>query len=103
MVLLALILAAGFAWFPRGKGSIADAEREAQALASRGDRPRKPSFVAALWLQRDPSLRSLRTVSAGPEFESPAVYQNFFKNFGRDASDFATTLPELYVTMCSNR
>ena len=34
MVLLALVLAAGFAWFPRGKGSIADAEREAQALAS---------------------------------------------------------------------
>jgi hypothetical protein len=33
-VLLALILAAGFAWFPRGKGSIADAEREAKALAS---------------------------------------------------------------------
>jgi EmrB/QacA subfamily drug resistance transporter len=35
MVLLALVLAAGFAWFPRGKGSIADAEREAQALASK--------------------------------------------------------------------
>ena len=34
MVLLALVLAAGFAWFPRGKGSIADAEREAQAIAS---------------------------------------------------------------------
>ena len=34
MVLLALVLAAGFAWFPRGKGSIADAEREAQALES---------------------------------------------------------------------
>jgi hypothetical protein len=34
MVFLALVLAAGFAWFPRGKGSIADAEREAQALAS---------------------------------------------------------------------
>jgi hypothetical protein len=27
-------LAAGFAWFPRGKGAIADAEREAQALES---------------------------------------------------------------------
>ena len=26
--------AAGFAWFPRGKGAIADAEREAQALES---------------------------------------------------------------------
>ena len=35
MVLLALVLAAGFAWFPRGKGSIPDAEREAQALASK--------------------------------------------------------------------
>jgi MFS family permease len=34
MVFLAVVLAAGFAWFPRGKGSIADAEREAQALAS---------------------------------------------------------------------
>jgi hypothetical protein len=32
MVFLALVLAAGFAWFPRGKG--ADAEREARALAS---------------------------------------------------------------------
>ena len=34
MVSLALVLTAGFAWFPRGKGAIADAEREAQALAS---------------------------------------------------------------------
>ena len=34
MVFLALVLAAGFAWFPRGKGAIADAEREAQALES---------------------------------------------------------------------
>ena len=34
MVFLALVLAAGFAWFPRGKGAIADAEREAQAIAS---------------------------------------------------------------------
>jgi MFS family permease len=34
MVLVALVLAAGFAWFPRGKGAITDAEREAQALAS---------------------------------------------------------------------
>jgi hypothetical protein len=34
MVLLALVLAAGFAWFPRGTGSIAAAEREAQALGS---------------------------------------------------------------------
>jgi predicted MFS family arabinose efflux permease len=34
MVLLAIVLAAGFAWFPRGKGAIADAERKAQALAS---------------------------------------------------------------------
>jgi MFS family permease len=34
MVFLALVLAAGFAWFPRGKGSIADAEREAKTLAS---------------------------------------------------------------------
>src|SRR5262245_56378349 len=34
MVLLALVLAAGFAWFPRGKGAIADAEREARALES---------------------------------------------------------------------
>jgi hypothetical protein len=32
MVFLALVLAAGFAWFPRGKG--ADTEREARALAS---------------------------------------------------------------------
>ena len=34
MVLLSLVLAAGFVWFPRGKGSIADAERGAKALAS---------------------------------------------------------------------
>ena len=34
MVFLTLVLAAGFAWFPRGKGAIADAEREAQALES---------------------------------------------------------------------
>jgi EmrB/QacA subfamily drug resistance transporter len=34
MVFVAVVLAAGFAWFPRGKGSITDAEREAQALAS---------------------------------------------------------------------
>src|SRR5262245_17744676 len=32
MVFLALVLAAGFAWFPGGKGSIADAERESIAL-----------------------------------------------------------------------
>jgi hypothetical protein len=34
MVSLALVLAAGCAWFPRGEGAIADAEREARALAS---------------------------------------------------------------------
>jgi hypothetical protein len=34
MGLLVFVLAAGFAWFPRGKGSVADAEREAKALAS---------------------------------------------------------------------
>jgi hypothetical protein len=34
MVFLTLVLAAGFAWFPRGKGAIADAEREARALES---------------------------------------------------------------------
>src|SRR5262245_36871038 len=34
IVFLALVLAAGIAWFPRGKGSIADAEREARALTS---------------------------------------------------------------------
>src|SRR5262245_5990853 len=34
MVLLSLVMAAGFAWFPPGKGAIADAEREAKALAS---------------------------------------------------------------------
>ena len=34
MVLVALALAAGFVWFPRGKGAITDAEREAKALAS---------------------------------------------------------------------
>jgi hypothetical protein len=33
-VFLAVVLAAGIAWFPRGSGSIADAEREARALAS---------------------------------------------------------------------
>jgi MFS family permease len=32
IVFLALVLAAGFAWFPRGKGSIAGAEREPIAL-----------------------------------------------------------------------
>jgi MFS family permease len=31
---LAVVLAAGIAWFPRGSGSIADAQREARALAS---------------------------------------------------------------------
>jgi len=34
MVFLALVLAAGFAGFPRGKGSIADAEREAKRIES---------------------------------------------------------------------
>jgi hypothetical protein len=34
MGLLVFVLAAGFAWFPRGKGSVADAEREAKALGS---------------------------------------------------------------------
>jgi len=34
MVLLGLVMAAGFAWFPRGRGSTADAEGEAKALAS---------------------------------------------------------------------
>jgi hypothetical protein len=34
IVFLALVLAAGIAWFPRGRGSIADAEHEARALAS---------------------------------------------------------------------
>jgi hypothetical protein len=34
MVFLALVLAAGFAWFPRGKGAVADAERGARALES---------------------------------------------------------------------
>jgi hypothetical protein len=34
MVFLALVLAAGFAWFPRGEDAIADAEREAQSLES---------------------------------------------------------------------
>jgi hypothetical protein len=29
-----IVLAAGFAWFPRGKSAIADAEREEQALES---------------------------------------------------------------------
>ena len=29
-----IVLAAGFAWSPRGKGAIVDAEREAQALES---------------------------------------------------------------------
>jgi len=34
IVFLALVLAAGIVWFPRGSGSIAGAEREARALAS---------------------------------------------------------------------
>jgi hypothetical protein len=34
MVFLAIVLAAGFAWFPRGKGAVANAEREEQALES---------------------------------------------------------------------
>ena len=34
MLVLALVLAAGFAWFPRGRGGIADASREARALES---------------------------------------------------------------------
>jgi hypothetical protein len=34
IVFLAVVLAAGIAWFPRGSGSIADAQREARALAS---------------------------------------------------------------------
>jgi len=43
IVFLALVLAAGIAWFPRGKGSMADAEREARALESEetaGESPR---------------------------------------------------------------
>jgi hypothetical protein len=34
ILVLALVLAAGFAWFPRGRGGIADAAREAGALES---------------------------------------------------------------------
>ena len=34
IVILALVLAAGFAWFPRGKGATADARREAGTLES---------------------------------------------------------------------
>ncbi len=34
IALLVVVLAAGIVWFPRGTGSIADAEREARALAS---------------------------------------------------------------------
>jgi uncharacterized protein (UPF0333 family) len=34
IVFLAVVLAAGIVWFPRGGGSIADAEREARALTS---------------------------------------------------------------------
>jgi EmrB/QacA subfamily drug resistance transporter len=34
IVFLAVVLAAGIAWFPRGSGSIADAKREARALGS---------------------------------------------------------------------
>jgi hypothetical protein len=34
IVFLAVVLAAGIAWFPRSGGAIADAEREARALAS---------------------------------------------------------------------
>ncbi len=34
MLVLALVLAAGFAWFPRGRGGIADATREEKALES---------------------------------------------------------------------
>src|SRR5262249_4090750 len=40
---LALVLAAGILWFPRGRGSIADAEREERALESEetaGETPR---------------------------------------------------------------
>jgi len=33
ILVLALVFAAGFRWFPRGRGGIADAEREAGALA----------------------------------------------------------------------
>jgi hypothetical protein len=32
ILVLAVVLAAGYAWFPRGKGGIADAKREAGAL-----------------------------------------------------------------------
>jgi hypothetical protein len=34
ILVLALVLAAGFAWFPRGRGGLADASREAKALES---------------------------------------------------------------------
>jgi EmrB/QacA subfamily drug resistance transporter len=43
IVFLTLVLAAGIAWFPRGSGSLADAEREARALESEetaGESPR---------------------------------------------------------------
>ncbi len=42
MIFLALVLAAGFAWFPRGKGAVADAEREARALESEETAPEGP-------------------------------------------------------------
>jgi hypothetical protein len=35
---LALVLAAAYAWFPRGRGGIADARREAGLLEAREDR-----------------------------------------------------------------
>ena len=42
MIFLTLVLAAGFVWFPRGKGAIADAEREARALESEESAPEGP-------------------------------------------------------------
>ncbi|HEY7114928.1 MAG TPA: MFS transporter [Thermoanaerobaculia bacterium] len=38
IAVLALVLAAGYAWFPRGRGGIADARREAGLLEAREDR-----------------------------------------------------------------
>jgi Na+/H+ antiporter NhaC len=40
---LAVVLVAGIVWFPRGRGSIADAKREAQALASEETARENPS------------------------------------------------------------
>src|SRR5262245_18635771 len=56
MVLLGLVMAAGFAWFPPAKASTADAGREATAFATEETARERHLFVAALFSSLHSSL-----------------------------------------------